>query len=72
MFEGDPTWVQKALDKVVFLWCLDADEVHATFPAIVPGVEPTPVCRAQPVVITLPRNPVKVVSEPDISLSIHS
>ena len=46
MFEGDLTWVQKALDKVVFLWCLDADEVHATFPAIVPGVEPTPVGRA--------------------------
>ena len=72
MFEGDLTWVQKALDKVVFLWCLDADEVHATFPAIVPGVEPTPVGRAQPVVVTLPRNPVKVVSEPDVPLSIHS
>ena len=72
MFVENLTWLQKALDKVVFLLCLYTDEVHATFPAIVSGVEPTPVCRAQPVVITLPRNPVQVVSEPDIPLSIHS
>ncbi len=34
--------VDESLNPVVLLLGLEADEVHATFPAVVPGIEPIP------------------------------
>ena len=36
--------VDESLDPVVLLPALETDEVHATFPAVVPGIEPIPLC----------------------------
>jgi len=65
-------WMHKTLDEIVFSLSFNGDQVHASLPAVVPGVEPVPICGLQPVIITLPRHPVKVVAKPDIALSVHS
>ena len=66
------TWVHDTFEEVVLPLVFDGDEVHAPLAAVVPGVEPVPVGVLQPVVVAQPRHPVQVVSEPDISLSVHS
>lgn len=60
------------LDKFVFLRRFDRDEVHAAFPAVVSGVEPIPVSVPQLRVVALPREPVQVIAEPGVALSVHS
>ena len=41
---------------------LEADEVHATFATVVPGVEPIPLGTGESRVVALPREPVVVVT----------
>merc|ERR1719312_158914 len=66
------SWVHDPFEEVVLSLIFDGDEVHAPLAAVVPGVEPVPVGVLQAVVVAQPRHPVQVVSEPYISLSVHS
>ena len=50
--------VHEALDPVVLLLGLEADQVHAALPAVVPRVEPVPLGVAHPGAGVLPREPV--------------
>ena len=71
MLCNHPTGVQgtrtrlthKALHELVLLSGLDADEVHAALPAVVPGVEPVPLVVGQPRLIAQPGDPVVVAAE---------
>ena len=51
-----------SLEVLVLVLCLEADEVHAAFAAVVSGVEPVPLGAGQRRVVTLPREPVVVVA----------
>jgi len=44
-----------ALEVLVLVAGLEADEVHATFAAVVPGVEPIPLGAGEGRVVALPR-----------------
>ena len=46
--------VDESLDPVVLLPGLEADEVHAPLPAVVPGVEPVPLGPSHPGAGVLP------------------
>ena len=61
-----------ALEVVVLVAGLEADEVHATFAAVVPGVEPVPLVVGQPRLVAAPRHPVVVVAESLSADAIHS
>ena len=54
--------VNEALQELVLLPGLDADEVHAAFAAVVAGVEPVPFGAGQGWVVASPRQPVVVVA----------
>ncbi len=46
------------LDPIVLFGRLDGDEVHAPLPAVVPGVEPVPLCATQSLIVAVPRHPI--------------
>ena len=56
--------VDESLDPIVLLLSLEADEVHAPLPAVVPGVEPVPLGVPHAAVVVLPGEPVQVTVEP--------
>ena len=56
--------IDESLDPVVLLFSLEADQVHAPLPAVVPGVEPVPLGVPHAAVIVLPGEPVQVPVEP--------
>jgi hypothetical protein len=51
-----------ALEVVVLVAGLEADQVHAAFAAVVAGVEPVPFSAGQGWVVASPRQPVVVVA----------
>ena len=55
--------VHEALDPVVLLRGLERDQVHAPFPAVVPGIEPAPVTSLQLEVCVQPAEVVIMVSK---------
>ena len=55
--------VHEALQELVLLPGLDADEVHASLPAVVARVEPVPLVVAEPRLVAQPRDEVVVVAE---------
>ena len=59
-------------NPVVFLLSLEADKVHAPLPAVVPGIEPVPLCVPHAVVVVLPAEPVQVTIEPLHTPFVHS
>ena len=56
--------IDESLDPVVLLLSLEADQVHAPLPAVVPGIEPVPLGVPHTAVIILPGEPVQVPVEP--------
>ena len=50
--------IDETLDPVVLLLGLEADEVHAALPAVVPGIEPVPLGPPHPGAAVLPAEPV--------------
>ena len=60
-FIEDIRTIHESLDPVIFLLGFEADQVHATFSAVVSGIEPIPLLVGQSRV--LPREPVVVVTE---------
>jgi hypothetical protein len=72
---GPEVWdvaVDESFDPVVFLLGFKRDEIHATFPAVVPGVEPVPLSVPDGLVSVLPAEPVQVTSELLHSGAVHS
>ena len=67
-----PLLTHEALEELVLLSGLDADEVHAALPAVVPGVEPVPLVVGQPGLVAEPGDPVVVVAEALGSSTRHS
>ena len=64
--------VHEAVDEIGLFPGLDADQVHATFAAVVPSVEPVPLVVGQPGLVAAPRHPVVVVAESLSADAIHS
>ena len=62
--KGLKVTIDESLDPVVLLLSLEADQVHAPLPAVVPGVEPVPLGVPHAAVIVLPGEPVQVPVEP--------
>jgi len=56
--------IDESLDPIVLLLSLEADQVHAPLPAVVPGIEPVPLGVPHAAVIILPGEPVQVPVEP--------
>ena len=55
--------VNEALDPVPLLRGLERDEVHASLPAVVPGIEPAPVASLELEVSVQPAEVVVMVSK---------
>ena len=50
---------------------LDGDEIHATLPAVIPGVEPVPVGVPELGFVAKPGHPVKMVTKTLVPNTIH-
>lgn len=57
---------------LVLISSFEADQVHAPFPAVVPGVEPVPLGVLHTVVVVLPAEPVEMPIEPLDSAPVDS
>jgi len=57
---------------LVFVKGFDGDEIHATFAAIISGVEPVPFGVSELGIVAQPGKPVKMVAITFIAHTIHS
>jgi len=64
--------IDESLDPVVFGSRLEAHQVHATFPAVVSGIEPIPLSVPDTWVVVQPGEEIQVVAKPLNSTLVHS
>jgi len=64
--------IDESLDPIVFSSRLKADQVHATFSAVVSGVEPIPLSVPDTWVVVQPGEEIKMVAKPLDSALVHS